>query len=383
MSTTYTNVPSLQGGYWGWFMLLTHLSMQNGTCHTSHPSCLITVPKLIQTRGHKPPLEVEDICAWGTANGGCMPFMWVCNDISRLFRIEGRGTLADICQDVTSDGDEMLKAAEMLPDRLGSKTYPTCQFCSQQSITRLHNINCQLFATIVTIIVIHDTVPPHTNTFAALLQYELQKLPWESKRCSYGGSFYASAHEYSPPVQQSTIDAVDSVTGHLFVLTITDDGPDPGTTVNKLWHSCTDFQAMGPSSSMISNTPKAIPLGDLTSSLSRLTLHSPGPSVASPPKDALEREWLSPDLPITSTTPTWLLLDSSDLGSLDVQHELVILHKAIDQVTRSMELVATCKKALSALLDEVQSQANEWVPTPLPQDPVEIDTGKHYSPPMK
>ncbi|KIO03561.1 hypothetical protein M404DRAFT_26866 [Pisolithus tinctorius Marx 270] len=36
------------------------------------------------------------------------------------------------------------------------------------------------------------------------------------------------ATQYSPPVQQSAIDAIDSVAEHLFALTITDDGPDPG-----------------------------------------------------------------------------------------------------------------------------------------------------------
>ncbi|KAF8119273.1 hypothetical protein EV363DRAFT_1200533 [Boletus edulis] len=105
-----------------------------------------------------------------------------------------------------------------------------------------------------------------------------------------------SASDVGDATPRSTMSSIGSLAGHLFALTLTDDGPSPNATSNKLWHSRDDFQEAGQSRNIVANPPlsNSLPIADLTQSLNRLTLQSctpPTPSVntvpSSPPNNPL------------------------------------------------------------------------------------------------
>ena len=79
----------------------------------------------------------------------------------------------------------------------------------------------------------------------------------------------------SPPLasdgaSNAMSDNMDRLAGHLFALTLTDDGPDPVMHTNKMWNSHADFQKAGPSSTVIASPPTSAPIDDISTSLHRL-----------------------------------------------------------------------------------------------------------------
>ena len=72
--------------------------------------------------------------------------------------------------------------------------------------------------------------------------------------------------------------ASDDLAGHLFGLTLTDDGPNQRAGADKLWKLCADYQENGPSNDLIAGSLTTLPLSDITHSLGRLQLYDPHPA---------------------------------------------------------------------------------------------------------
>ena len=68
----------------------------------------------------------------------------------------------------------------------------------------------------------------------------------------------------------SESDCSDDLAGHLFALTLTDNGPNATESANKLWNSRADFQERGPSSGIIAASPTPVSVDQVAASLSRL-----------------------------------------------------------------------------------------------------------------
>ncbi|KAI6168928.1 hypothetical protein EDD17DRAFT_1749346 [Pisolithus thermaeus] len=71
--------------------------------------------------------------------------------------------------------------------------------------------------------------------------------------------------------------SLKDLTGHLFALTLMDDGPDPNATANKLWKLCADHQKTGPSSNIITSSLATLQMPDIVDSLNHLWLHDTQP----------------------------------------------------------------------------------------------------------
>ncbi|KAI9463751.1 hypothetical protein HD554DRAFT_2175465 [Boletus coccyginus] len=217
----------------------------------------------------------------------------------------------------------------------------------------------------------------------------------------------AQCSSASVGLQLPTGSGADAIAGHLFDLTLTDDGPDPVALANKL------KRAQAVSRLTLQTTLVPPPLSPLAthSNVSEHHITSqPPPSCLPPTKNAtsLASSSASPvsviggrrspkkhrnrrtikALQILSNIESCiqrccrLLLDPSNISYHDIQHELVTLRRTVDKVTREMESVMVQRRTLIALLDELTSQVQ--VPAnSSPQGPVEIDIEKEYRLPMK
>ncbi|KAI6094548.1 hypothetical protein F5141DRAFT_1223693 [Pisolithus sp. B1] len=203
--------------------------------------------------------------------------------------------------------------------------------------------------------------------------------------------------------------SLDSITGHLFALTLTDEGPNPTSVPSKLWNSRAEFQETGPSSDVVARPPSLLPVTDITSSLNRLALATSTPShcnqslsLPSPsacPVSAVDGH-SSPDPKKSSDRRTAqalrvldniesriqrcsrLLLDPSESNHWDIRHELVVLRQSIEKITRRADIVIARKQRLSTMLDGVERHVFT-VKDGSFQGPVDIDTENHYQPPIE
>ena len=74
------------------------------------------------------------------------------------------------------------------------------------------------------------------------------------------------------PTCESIPSDADGLADHLLALTLTDNGPDLNSQVNKLWDSRTSFQAAGPSRHVIDGALEPISMSDIAGSINRLVL---------------------------------------------------------------------------------------------------------------
>ncbi|KIK29890.1 hypothetical protein PISMIDRAFT_6625 [Pisolithus microcarpus 441] len=225
-----------------------------------------------------------------------------------------------------------------------------------------------------------------------------------TKRTHTGGS---SSNETG-----SLPDAGDSIAGHLFALTLTDDGVGTEHAPSKLWSSRAEFQDTGPSRSVIANPPSggSVPIADLTNSLNRLMLRSASPSTL--PSNELSNTSSSSG----SVTPTLvvggrrlpkrdshrrtvkalqllnnvesrihrcsrLLLKPSDVDYSFLQREVTTLRQATDNVTWIADSVKSKKRMLLTLLQELEAEVSSHLP--VLQGPVDINTETQYQPPVE
>ncbi|KIJ64131.1 hypothetical protein HYDPIDRAFT_29015 [Hydnomerulius pinastri MD-312] len=229
-----------------------------------------------------------------------------------------------------------------------------------------------------------------------------------------------------PSAGQVETDAND-LAGHLFALTVTDEGPSPQSHISKLWNSHADFQTMAPSSHAIAGPINPIPAPDTADSLKRLmtgntsaetnctnppTKH-PGPAPSGPQN--------GPSLAHASTTATtqsrnpssppasviggrrlgllkkdcnqWsvkamkllanikshiqrcyrLLLDTSEEQVNVLNSELTILRQAVENIRCEAESVALCKRELLGELDKLDLELKSRMSKEVPQGPIEFE----------
>lgn len=197
----------------------------------------------------------------------------------------------------------------------------------------------------------------------------------------------------------------DSITGHLFALTLTDDGPNTNSIPNKLWSSRAEFQDTGPSNAAIADPlcQSSVPIADLGGSLSRLTLRStkssapsaPSPSLTDPSPSNLAipalvvggRRLCKKDrhrctvkaLRLLNNIETCihhcnrLFLEPSSSNFEKMQHEVLTLRLALEKVTWNADSVNSKKEILVALLNDLELQMKPHLSAS--QGPVDIDTG--------
>jgi hypothetical protein len=77
----------------------------------------------------------------------------------------------------------------------------------------------------------------------------------------------------NPACENAPSDA-DGLAAYLLALTLTDNGPDLNSQVNKLWDSRASFQAAGPSRRVIDGTLELISMSDIAGSINRLVLQN-------------------------------------------------------------------------------------------------------------
>ena len=189
---------------------------------------------------------------------------------------------------------------------------------------------------------------------------------------------------------------VDGLASHLFALTFTDDGPDPKSSVNKLWNSRADYQESGPSSDVIAGSLDPLPFSDIAESLSRLSINSA--TSASPPnshpasqvagrrvskKDGYQRSVKA--LKLLSNIETRagrclrLLLEPSNNSIVEITNELASLRRALETINQRTDFVDSRKKEVTALLDQLESEVktkSSSFPSSNDSEPVNIDTGR-------
>ncbi|KAI6168019.1 hypothetical protein EDD17DRAFT_1503685 [Pisolithus thermaeus] len=198
--------------------------------------------------------------------------------------------------------------------------------------------------------------------------------------------------------------SLKDLTGHLFALTLMDDGPDPNATADKLWKSCGDYQKTGPSSNIIASTLTTLQMPDIVDSLNHLQLHDAQPvdkpwtvpqsspdSLASiitgdrlPKKDhcrcvAKALEILS-NIEARTQRCFCLLLDSSNKHiPSTVRQELDLLHHAMEGVKHGHHSIDSYKKGIVTGLDKLEAQLRLHEPLESSVDPVLFKIGKFYS----
>ena len=74
------------------------------------------------------------------------------------------------------------------------------------------------------------------------------------------------------PTCESIPSDADGLADHLLALTLTNNGPDLNSQVNKLWDSRTSFQAAGPSQRVIDGALEPISMSDIAGSINHLVL---------------------------------------------------------------------------------------------------------------
>ena len=85
-----------------------------------------------------------------------------------------------------------------------------------------------------------------------------------------------------PSSESTTEEQINDMTGHLFPLTLTDEGPDPNTTASKLWNSHASFQQSGINNQVIAGVLNPILPANIASSLNCLVTREPTSSSPDP-----------------------------------------------------------------------------------------------------
>ncbi|KAF8833500.1 hypothetical protein BDN67DRAFT_1017483 [Paxillus ammoniavirescens] len=192
--------------------------------------------------------------------------------------------------------------------------------------------------------------------------------------------------------------AVDSIAGHLFALTLTDNGPDAERTPSKLWSSCADFQDASLSNGVITNPPSGVsatsPFNELPpASIPLNTSTSLSSPLAATPalvvgghrlskkdhhRGTVKALQLLNNIELRIHHCSRLLLEPSDVDYRYLQHEVTALCQAVDNVIRNADSVKSKKRTLSALLQELEAQVQLHVS--VSQGLVDISTGMrlHY-----
>ncbi|KAI6163465.1 hypothetical protein EDD17DRAFT_1507189 [Pisolithus thermaeus] len=198
--------------------------------------------------------------------------------------------------------------------------------------------------------------------------------------------------------------SLKDLTGHLFALTLMDDGPDPNATADKLWKLRGDYQKTGPSSDIITGTLTTLQMPNIVDSLNCLQLHNAQPvdeprtvpqsspnSLASiitgdrlPKKDC--HQCVAKALEILSNIEACtqqcfhLLLDSSNehIPSM-VRQELDLLRHATEGVKHGHHSIDSYKKGVVTGLDKLEAQLRLHKPLESSVDPVLFKIGKFYS----
>ena len=202
-------------------------------------------------------------------------------------------------------------------------------------------------------------------------------------------------------IQKSPYDShPDGLVGHLFALTLTDDGPDPKSSASKLWNSCTEYQESSPSSNIITGSLDPPPFSDITESLGHLSLSSPPPSspLDNPPAVQIAGCRISKKnhcqhsrqalklLSNIEACANWcfhLLLDPSDSSVAEVTNELMRLCPALESITQKTDFINSHKKEVTTTLDKLELEVKARLPAcPSPNDPepVNVNTGKRIFP---
>jgi hypothetical protein len=203
------------------------------------------------------------------------------------------------------------------------------------------------------------------------------------------------------PACENAPSNADGLAAHLLALTLTDNGPDLNSQVNKLWDSHASFQAAGPSRHVIDSTLEPISMCDIAGSINCLVLQnisspntladlvrnsiadtSVDDSVAinspishtqsrtsSPPPAQLGFPRISKKdrhrctreaLKILSNVESCiqrchrLLLDSSNGTFTTISENLAKLCKAAENVRRQSDLVISKKCVITSSLDELE-----------------------------
>lgn len=220
------------------------------------------------------------------------------------------------------------------------------------------------------------------------------------------------------------VDPSKDLAGHLFALTLTDDGPDPNATADKLWKSRAQYQKAGPSSDVVAGSLATLQISDITNSLSRLQLHDapsaypliahdtssgtrppgeprtvsqssshPSTSIIAgrrlPKKDrhrctvkALE---ILSNVEARSQRCSRLLLDNSnECIPSTIRQELELLRRATEGVKRDHDLVNSRKRDIIADLDKLEAQLRLHEPLEsFSTDPVLFKIDDQHRPPVE
>jgi len=197
-------------------------------------------------------------------------------------------------------------------------------------------------------------------------------------------------------IQKSPHDShPDDIAGHLFALTLTDDGPDPKSSASKLWNSRAEYQESSPSSNAITGSLDPLPFSDIAESLSRLSLSSSTPlSRPNNPsaswiagcriskKDHCQRSRqalkLLSNIEARANRCFRLLLDPSDNSVTEVTNELMRLRPALESITRKTDFVNSRKKEVTTTLDKLELEVKARQPTCPSNDPepINVNTSK-------
>ena len=173
-------------------------------------------------------------------------------------------------------------------------------------------------------------------------------------------------------IQKSPHDShPDDIAGHLFTLTLTDDGRGPKSSASKLWNSHAEYQESSPSSNTITGSVYPLPFSNIAESLSHLSLSSSTPlsHPNNPPASWITRCRISKkdhcqcshqvlkllsNIKARANQCFHLLLDPLDNSVTEVTNELMCLRPALESITWKMDFVNSCKKEVTTPLDKLE-----------------------------
>ncbi|KAH7884947.1 hypothetical protein F5I97DRAFT_1304560 [Phlebopus sp. FC_14] len=215
------------------------------------------------------------------------------------------------------------------------------------------------------------------------------------------------ATNVQPPIQfllhnpESAANVLDDLAGHLFGLTVTNDGPSPRSHANKPRNSRADFQATAPSRQgrlLLALNP--ITVNDIPDSLSRLAIHETTPEIGNtssstesqanpltnssntnirPPhplsapasiiggcrlglskrdrnqRSARALKWLA-NIKSRIQRCYWLLLDASEEHLSSLSSEVVAFRQATTNIKFEMDSVSSREKDVLDALDNLQGE---------------------------
>ncbi|KAL4062083.1 hypothetical protein V8B97DRAFT_1878202 [Scleroderma yunnanense] len=188
----------------------------------------------------------------------------------------------------------------------------------------------------------------------------------------------------------------DDLASHLFTLTLTNNGPDPKSSANKLWHLHANYQESSPSGDVVSGSLDPLSFSDITESLSHLSLNSPihlscpnslpapqvmGCRISKKNGCHCSCQVLSL-LSNIEACANWcfhLLLDPLDNSVTEVTNELRHLHPALDNITWKTDFVNSHKKEVTVTLDKLELEVKaRQSPCPSSKDlePVHVNNGR-------